>query len=141
METGGIVPDAVETQIEEAEKQRADQRCEGRVEATGEGLLNESAKKYLLADWIKENRGQGVEAEKAKRGYDPAHLVDVKIVADAYAPVIRRVAVNNHAKDEEDARTDGACKRAGEHGGEGRSTLGQANFAAAGGGKEEEWER
>src|SRR5208337_3794890 len=87
---------------------------------------------------VEEHGRQGEERKKPERGDKTAHLFKVKIVADADAPVVGRIAVDSHAKSKEcDAASD-AGKGAEQHGAGGQTAIGEANLAATGWGQEDE---
>ncbi len=131
MDSGAVSPQTVQMKVDHPEKQRTDERSEGGVEAARERLLDEAAKKYFLPDGVEENGGKGEEGKKAERRHESAHFIEMQIVTDAEAPVIRRVAIEGHAQDEEKETADCASQGAEKHGTGGHAALREADLASA----------
>src|SRR5271166_6600119 len=96
MEACGIVPKAVEAKIHEPEKHRIDDRGESWIEAASEGLLNDAAEEYLLANGVEENCGQRIKCKQSQRRHQAPHRFQVKIVSNTDAPVVRRISIDLH---------------------------------------------
>ena len=101
MKARRIAPDSVQVEIRHAEQKNVHHDTNDRAKAPSERLLNESSKQNLFPNRIEEDRRQRIQREKARRGHQATHLVQVQISANAHAPVIRRVSVNNHSQAKE----------------------------------------
>lgn len=138
MKAGLIAPQAVQGKVDEAEEDRIDDGGDGGVESLRKRLLDEAAEDHLLADGVEEQGGQRVEREEADGRHEPAHFIDVKVGADAGAPVIRRVAVESHAEGKEGQSVDGAGEGAEQQGLGAQAAGGEADSATPCRGKENE---
>ena len=136
-----ISPHAVKVEIDQSEQDGTYRRANPAIELPRKGLLDEPAEKKLFADRIQEDRRQRIQGKKTSRRKDAAHFVEVEVVAEADAPVIRRVPEDRYPQHEKPDGTRCSGKSAQQERREGWALIGQADFAAPTPREEDEWER
>lgn len=114
---------SVETKVNKAKQKGIDQERNDRIKPARECLLYEPAKKYLFADRVQKDGRQSIERKDGGWRHKSAHFIEVEIVADTDAPVIRRIAIDHHPGDKEPEATCRASKRTQEHGADCRASL------------------
>ena len=136
MESAGIVPNTVKVEVEEPKEERTDAGSSDWIDTLGESALNEATEEEFFPDWVQEHGGECVESKKAQRRKESTHLFEVEVVANADAPVVRRVAIDGHSEGEKDDAASRSGKSTDQNRRDSHTLVSEANLAATGVGEE-----